>query len=187
MAFVSLPNTGQTLGNTRAQIKTNFDDIVSADDVNHYNVNDPRRGKHTFVDMPNISNVLPPISDPVTAADELAVYSKTFDSVIRLFMREQANGIAQQISGNVITNIAPLNSGETVLFGGVIIKWGVVGGGGTTTFAALSLTDFPNASFGVVATIRTGGGATFSASATVNAITINQGAGTTVFFIALGN
>jgi hypothetical protein len=83
MAFVSLPNTGQTLGQTRAQIKENFDVLAATEAVNHYPVNDVNAGKHQVAQWPE------QITFPLTPANEGSTFARDYNARTELAWRPE--------------------------------------------------------------------------------------------------
>lgn len=132
MPFISSPNAGQTLGNTRDQIRNNIDDLKASLAVNHIDLDLSGVGKHKFVQMPVQA------SAPTTSSGEVALYAKTTSGATRLFMRRSSNAEEVQMSG-----VAPDTSSEgfTFLPGGLLIQWGQVSSSSST----LRTVTFPTA------------------------------------------
>lgn len=122
MAYVILPNSGQSLGVTRPQINTNFALIQQVFDINHYDFNTANAGKHTFVNLPvYIAFGTPP---PTTLAGEGAIYSNTVSGETELFYTRDANAANYQLTGTVDIS-TPTVAGSTSLPGGLMLQWGV--------------------------------------------------------------
>lgn len=142
----NVPQSGDTLGGTRAQIQQNFADINTHFQVNHVDFNSSGAGKHPFLQMPEQS------SSPTTAANEGGLYVKEAGTAASstLFFREESNGTELQL---IDPDRTVSTTGSLTLPGGLIMKWGRVntpGTSGTVTFA----TAFPTAIFQVQLTIR---------------------------------
>jgi len=112
MALIDVPKAGQTLGNTRVDINQNFSVIGSTFAVDHVGYNDIGQGKHNKVTMPVQS------ADPVTAASELALYSKTVSGVPALVLRQQSSGAITDF-----TTAGKTTAGWTRLPSGILLKW----------------------------------------------------------------
>ena len=73
MPFVSTPNSGQSLGATRDQIRNNILDIKNSLAVNHKDLdNGADTGKHTMANFLQISALA---EKPTTSATEVALYN----------------------------------------------------------------------------------------------------------------
>lgn len=137
----NIPQSGQSLGATRTLVNgnfTNYNNLISQD---HFAPNNGNQGKHkqsTYVE----------VSNPTTAANEIAVYAKDAAGVSQLFMRRESNGTVIQMSvGDPVVGA----NGSTFLPGGIILKWGeyVSGGDG----AAISfVSPFPTTCWLVILT-----------------------------------
>lgn len=70
--FTLLPNSGQTLGQTRQSVRNNFEAIQKTQDIDHVAFNSTNQGKHKYVRLPTgITN-----NSPATAAGEMALFQK---------------------------------------------------------------------------------------------------------------
>jgi hypothetical protein len=141
MTYVSSPNSGQTLGQTRDQIRTNSDLLKAAIEVNHVALGLADVGKHKFVVMPVQG------AAPTTAAGEAATYSKNVGGASQLFfIRDNTAGTEFQFTAGD-TSLATFSTntayaanhsgGWTFLPGGMIIQYGVrstPGNSGAITF-----------------------------------------------------
>jgi hypothetical protein len=67
----SIPASGQTLGNSRAQVNNNFGNYAGLIGVNHYAPNDINQGKHKFATFPIQA------SAPSTASGEGCLFTLT--------------------------------------------------------------------------------------------------------------
>lgn len=117
----NIPQSTDIPSQSQGQMLTNFQQLNTVFDVDHVPFNDgtvSNRGKHdksTYIDQS---------SDPTTAADEMAIYSKDDGSGnTRLFLRQESLGTVVQLTGPDPTIGS---SGSTFLAGGLILKWGVV-------------------------------------------------------------
>lgn len=114
---LGIPSDGQSLGNSKPQVRGNFTTIYNAFAVNHVALDSIPLGIHTKVDLKEIT-------DPSPAVGMNTLYSKI--SGIPLgelyFIR---GGSADTIQ---MTNGTPTNAstGITFLPGGVIMQWGKV-------------------------------------------------------------
>lgn len=102
-----IPQSGETLGGTRARINDNFQQIDTVVAVNHVAFNLSGEGKHKFLQMPVQS------SAPSAASSEIAVYVKDDSSnVAQLFLRGEATGSEYQL-----THLASGVDAEIATFG----------------------------------------------------------------------
>lgn len=129
MALTPVPNSGQTLAASRPVIFNNFSVISTAFEVDHAAYNDATQGKHNKVTLPRQG------AAPVTAADEVALYSRlsTLSGATELVVRKQSSGAIYEFTSALAANI-----GWTRLPSGILLKWGnsttPAGGLGTYTF-----------------------------------------------------
>jgi hypothetical protein len=128
MAYVILPNSGQSLGVTRPQINTNFALIQQIFDINHYDFNAANAGKHTFVTLPIYSAIATPPPLPLTG--EGILYTATVSGETELFYaRDNSGGMTPtplanyQLTGTVDIS-TPTVAGSTSLPGGLMMQWG---------------------------------------------------------------
>lgn len=179
----SIPQSTDLISQSQSQILTNFSQANTAFSVDHtaFDVvsNQGKHKKVTLVEQ----------SDPVTSANEMALYSKDLAAVTTLYMRKESNGTVIQMSAQDPT-IA--SSGSTFLPGGIIMKWGntgVVSDNSVVTFASA----FPTACWGVVITIidpnatsKTINVKTSSLSTSQFLVRVSTGS-TSAFYYAIGN
>ena len=152
MPYVILPNSGQSLGETRDQIRTNFSLIQSAFDANHESLSN-NDGKHKFLQMPVRSS----LSIPNTAALEGGLYTKNVGSgVTQLFYRRESNGSEYQLT----SALAPIaaQQGRTFLPGGLIMIFDLVTVSSATQAVTFHNGGFPNNCYNVSLTGLTSGG-----------------------------
>lgn len=147
----TIPQATDLLSDSQSDLLTNFNQSNIIMGVNHVNFDNSlpigslvaNRGKHTFVSL------IEQVANPVTAANEIALFSKDLGGISTLFMRKESNGAVIQMSG-----IDPNNS-QTFLPGGLILKWGLnaVATDGSTVIAFPVA--FPTACLAVMATVVT--------------------------------
>lgn len=146
----NVPQSGQTLGNTRIPINTNFFVIDRAFKVNHVAFSTSDEGKHKFLQMPEQG------SAPSTAINEGGLYTKvgTNPAETNLFFRAEnsggGGGFEYQLTHvinvstarfgnntNYVVGPPSINGGWTFLPGGLILQYGkltFVSQNGTVTF-----------------------------------------------------
>lgn len=140
----AIPQGGDIISQSQPLILGNFQSLNTSNSVNHVAFNDANQGKHKFLQMPDQS------SDPTTAANELALYSKELSAVSTLYFRKESDGTVIQLTG-----IDPVKAleGTTFLPGGVVLKWGTATinvAASTVNFAAPT---FPNAVYSLALTV----------------------------------
>ena len=106
----NVPQAGQTLGNTRQPINTNFALIDTVEAVNHVGFNLTGAGKHKFLQMPDQA------SAPTTAANEGGLYVKAVTGSSELFYRKESNGTEIQLTG-VGGSIPTILTGSVIFTG----------------------------------------------------------------------
>ena len=182
MAYVLLPNTGESLDDTRDAIKTNFTLLQITINANHVSLTGGD-GKHKFLQMPEQA------SAPTTAANEGGLYVKAASSISNLFWRQESDGTEIQM-----TNIAPSSatSGYSFLPGGILMQWGQKATPGASGQVMFPIT-FSAAPYSLTLTLQRSSGtqSVTSSSATVpTATTFNylaSSAGSTIlYWMAIG-
>lgn len=194
----NVPQTGQTLGNTRVPINTNFARIYTVFGNNHITFNESGEGKHKFLQMPDQA------SAPVTAANEVGFYSKAVSGISQLFFRGENNGTEYQLTkgtsgvdpnaATFATNtayVANHTGGWTFLPGGLIFQYGerlsLSSGNNTVTFPRA----FPTAVFSVITTMDRNSNnvdALYAHTLTVTDFQMrNTSSGNAGFWYAIGN
>lgn len=129
MAYnADIPQANDNPSESQGQILGNFQALNTFLAVNHVSLNDGDEGKHTFLQMPEQS------SAPSTAADEVAVYAKEYNSVASLFFRQESSGTEQ-----VLTAPTTFATAGRAYFGGLLVQWNRVS---VTSFNAVT---FPTA------------------------------------------
>jgi hypothetical protein len=124
---VGVPFDGQSLGNSKPQVRANFSDLFTWAAKNHFALNTANAGKHQFIEMPNVAN-------QVTVADECGLYGQSLGTTpFANMVWQQETGGADPLRnmGSIIqmTGIVPKitgNSGWTFLPGGLLIQWDTV-------------------------------------------------------------
>lgn len=192
MTYTLLPNSGQSLGQTRSSIRTNFQLIQSAQDTNHVALGTVGAGKHKFVQMPEQG------SAPTTAVNEGALYTKvgTSPAETQLFYRAENSGFEYRLTRPDSSNTASFavnTNGWTFLPGGLILQYGTVatpGTSGTITFPKAFTTTFLSIQFTVKRDTASSGVATYAVTQATPLSTadykISNSGATTLFWWALG-
>jgi hypothetical protein len=107
----NIPQASQLISDSQQDLLDNFSVIKTTFDVNHFTFNDPKTGKHKFVQFANQT------VDPGTAADEVAIYSKAVAAVSQLFYQAQSSATPLQVSNVIITSGANAGTaGGTIVF-----------------------------------------------------------------------
>lgn len=183
MTFVpGIPASGQTLGNSRSQVQGNFANYNTVVSVNHVPPNASGQGKHAFVEMPVQS------PDPATLAGEGGLFTKTTSGSSELYYLRDAVATIYQMTGPFFSGQGALTKGgTTMLFGGIILKWGLVAGPGNISFATECGSNFPNNCFGVFAQMQAGlANIAHVTDVATTGFTLSGGSVNTIF-LALGN
>ena len=154
MVFVSLPNSGQSLGQTRAAIKNNFDLIKTTVDQNHLDFDVAGAGKHYAIQIP-ITGATPPGGFVVGDAN---LYARNSDTQSQVIFKPDASVNEYQLTrandtyfATFATNtgyLANHTGGWTFLPGGMLLQYGaraVPGNNGVITFPR----PFTNAAYSV--------------------------------------
>lgn len=124
MPFVSVPNSGQTLGQTRDQIRNNILDLKNSLAVNHVDLDQgAQTGKHKFVEMPQQG------SAPTTIAGEAALYTKSGSLGTQLYYIRDSVGATETQLSSSFTPTINATDGFTWLpgpaaTGGILLQWG---------------------------------------------------------------
>ena len=139
MAYtLGIPSDGQSLGNSKPQVRGNFTSIFNTFALNHIAFNSIGEGKHKFVEMPEVA-------DQATSSDEIGLYCKEAQSFSNLFWRQESGGadpLKNQGAIIQMTNILPINAttGRTFLPGGFLLQWGIV----TLNGSGVQTVNFPS-------------------------------------------
>ena len=159
---LGVPFDGQSLGNSKPQIRSNFNVINSDFAVNHIAFGSTGEGKHKFMQMPEQG------SNATTGSDEGALYTKVADAYTNLFWRQESGGAdPAKNQGAVIqmTNLLPINAsnGSTFLPGGLLLQFGVAtlsGGAAAVVYPyAFSLGGVANNAWSIQVTVLQSQGA----------------------------
>lgn len=138
-----------TLGNSKNQIRNNFQIIQDDFAVNHVAFGESGEGKHIFVQLPERDGTTTPY--PSTASNEGALYTKegTNPAETNLYFRGESDGYEYQMTHAYSAQtgtFATSPNGWTFLPGGLILQWGSKTNpstSGTIIFATSNFT-FPN-------------------------------------------
>lgn len=112
----AIPQANDDPSQSQGQILGNFQELDTFLSVNHVELNDANQGKHTFLQMPEQA------SAPTTAANELGIYTKEYNSLATLFFREESSGTEHILAGPPLLAA----SGYTYLPGGLLMQWNTV-------------------------------------------------------------
>jgi len=138
----NIPQPGDIISTSQAQILANFSTLDTSFAINHIAFSESTNaGKHKFCTL------IDQTAAPTTAANEIALYSKAVSGVSTLYFSPESAGTEIIMSGTPPTVAA---SGSTFLPGGVILKWGTGTAGTAVTFG----TAFPNNCYSVVVTTQ---------------------------------
>ena len=105
MPYIAVPNSGQSLGATRDQIRNNIGDLKSSLAVNHIDLdNGAQTGKHKFLQLPNQAVA------PSTLVNESGFYAKS-STGSQLFWRAENNGTEVQLTKTPMADVNAANGG----------------------------------------------------------------------------
>jgi hypothetical protein len=191
----NMPLVGQNINVTQPLIEGNFNYLATFAAGDHTPFNSTPIGTHQAIHLEQQGGVFPG-ADPLTSSSEIAFYNKldnlTPTQFNRLWIRLPSNGAVLQWTGNVInaqnTGVG-VNCGETMILGGIVVKYGnvpVSSSGTTFTWTSIGLSNFPNNCYGVSLT-PTAATTSSAASGTTTNFTAKVGSSTNCFFIAFGN
>lgn len=146
MTFTTdIPISGDTLGSTRDRIRGNFQEIAAVEAINHVAFNEAGKGKHKFLQMPEVTASGAGI--PVTLANEAGLYVDvgTNPAEANLFFRGENNGYQYQLTRATSASTATFGTntayaanhlgGWTFLPGGMLFQYGLrtaIAASGTT-------------------------------------------------------
>ncbi len=203
MAYVLLPNIGNTLGGTRDQIRTNFTLLKTTIDQNHIDMDGSFPGKHIMSQYNTAS--FPGVGGLV--AGDATVYGKSVSGVSQVFFSPDNSAQEYQLTlakssefTKFATNAPPyqaspaMSGGWTFLPGGLILQYGLAeisNGGGNNTIP-FPFT-FPTSVFSVVNTGITTSSSintTLIVSVAVNQFIVKNTASSSVvsmYWMAIGN
>lgn len=152
MTFTSgIPQSGQSLGQTKQKIQDNFTNYNNLISVNHVSPNSGGQGKHKFCEFPSQS------TSPATTVGEIAIYSRTPAALAEWFLQKenQIAGAADIQLSRLDKGVHAATAGWTFLPGGLIMQWGSTGavnGSFTTVYTAHSGIAFTTTTYLVLLT-----------------------------------
>lgn len=161
----NIPQSGDKQDQSQPQILTNFTQANTVFGNEHVPFDDgtaANRGKHTAARFVEQS------SDPSTAANEMAFYTKAVSSVSQFFFRDESSGTIRQVTG-LIPSTSVSGSRTILLPSGLRLNFGSVTIGSVGGTAITFHTPFTSDVFFVVATQRGGK----SEAISVTNITVN--------------
>ncbi|MDD5551240.1 MAG: hypothetical protein PHS34_08275 [Candidatus Omnitrophica bacterium] len=109
----AIPQATDLLSQSQVDILNNFIAIKTWVDINHETFSSANSGKHKFVTCTEQA------SDPVTAINEMAIFSKDVAGSTALFLRKENNGTVIDFTTSTLAA-----SGTATLPCGLIMKWG---------------------------------------------------------------
>ncbi len=116
----NVPNTGQTLGQTKNPIRNNFNSLRSTLAQDHIDVNATGAGKHTVIHFPNAVS-----TSPATLLNEVALYSKDISGTPFLFY-QGPNQMASAPDIQVTTGLSPQSFTPTYSVPSILISLFIV-------------------------------------------------------------
>lgn len=121
----NIPQPSQSKSSSQPQILGNFQALNTYLNINHVDFGGADQGKHKFISFPVQG------SDPVTAANEVALFAKTstLSSIPELFIRKSSAGATYEFSSCLAAQ-----PGWTRLPSGILLKWGSGTANGYTSF-----------------------------------------------------
>lgn len=109
-----IPQAGDRIASSQNDILDNFIEIDTFVKVDHIDLNSANQGKH------NKTTLVAQGADPVTAGNEVALFSKNgTDGNPQLFYRAHSSGAVRELTHKTTTN-----PGYTVLPSGIIMHYG---------------------------------------------------------------
>jgi hypothetical protein len=158
----NIPLSTDLISVSQSVIQANFNQLYSWSSVDHTVLNgtvlpSQSQGTHQAIHFEQQSG------DPTTTSSQLSLYNKLdANSINQLWLRLVNSGAILQLTGPTnITGVLgppPTFSGQTMILGGIIVKWGNNTVGSATTIAFP--VKFPNSCFGVLISINNTGAAT---------------------------
>lgn len=140
----NIPQATDKLSKSQGDILGNNQELTTAFNLNHVNLNAVGEGKHAFLQMPQQAG------DTATLAAEVAVYAKNdaVTTVTELFFRRPTNGAIIPMTATLAAT-----PGWTYLPSGIILQWGsaTMNGGVVMLDVTLPIA-FPTAILSVTAT-----------------------------------
>lgn len=135
----SIPIAGESLGSTRDRVRGNFEEIAAVEAINHIAFNAVGKGKHKYLQMPEVT--ASGVGVPVTLPNEGGLYVDVGPNPAQanLFFRAENNGFNYQLTKTIAAssalfgvNINNYNAvgvnftgGWTFLPGGLLLQYGL--------------------------------------------------------------
>lgn len=131
MALINVPNPGQTLGNSRPSINSNFAVIDAAFQVDHEDYNTTNQGMHNRVSFLQQN----PAPTPIAGIVQLYSQLSTITNQPELVFAHQAGSTAPNGAKiNEFTSAGWANPGWARLPSGILMKWqSIIGFGGNAS------------------------------------------------------
>ena len=147
MSYVTnIPVSGQTLGGSRDQIRTNFQVLNTTIAENHVAMNAANAGKHEFTEM------VAQAGDDTTQIQTgiITHYAKQVGGITEWFFQREGTGAVvgpsfQMSKGDPVVAA----SGQSFLPGGIIVQWGPFNWNSASTTTNNFFSAFPTAVFKV--------------------------------------
>lgn len=135
--YPTIPQSGQTLGNSRPQVQGNFNLIQQTISQDHIPIGSAGQGKHNRCTYPIQTQ------SPATATGECDLYSRTLNSVPQLCIQKQNQlaGAADIQMTRLDTGASYNTNGWTFWPGGVIFQWGQGAFVGTNASVVINFAD----------------------------------------------
>jgi hypothetical protein len=185
---VGIPQDGQTLGNSKPQVRDNFSIAFNSFAVNHVDFNTLGTGWHNLLTMSTLS--VNPTLLGLTAGN-LNVFSKLVapNTLPQLFFAQSKTGTIYQLTGtsaDATSTPAPGTNGYTWLPGGLMIQWWTAKAPGAP---ANFPTAFPNNCYVITGnqTTNTGSLTVIANSKTQYTASRSSSPNVDCYFIAIGN
>lgn len=158
----AIPAANDLISQSQSDIQQNFAAIQTLIEVNHGTFGAATEGKHKFTSLVEQG------AAPVTAANEIALYTKEIGGISALFLRHESAGTEVDI-----TTAVKASPGTCTLPCGIILKWGTgsVSSGQQTSGVVTFSTAFPTAALSVVITASNDPSG-YSSDNIINAITL---------------
>lgn len=185
---LGVPQDGQTLGNSKPQVRNNFNDIFNSFATNHIDFNTMGTGWHSLLTMSTLS-----VNPSLLGAGNVNIFSKLFtgNTLPQLFLAQSSTSTIYQLTGtaNAATSTpSPVANGFTWLPGGLLFQWGTFNDSAnplTTNFNVA----FPANVFNIqLSFTNTNQFSVVTSTTLTNFVTATKGAqNKPVYWIAIGN
>ena len=121
MALINVPNPGQTLGNSRPSINSNFAVIDAAFQVDHVDYSTSGQGQHNKVSFPTQNPVPAPQAGIVQLYSQLSALTAQQE----LVFARQTGSLAPTLATQIVefTSAGWSDPGWTRLPSGILLKW----------------------------------------------------------------